>query len=197
MDDPILVDMPEALTTDRTVVRCYRPGDGEEVFAAVQESLEHILPWMPWGPGHKTVDDSETLVRRWHARWHLREDLPFGIFDRETGKFIGGTGLHRIDWNVRSFEIGYWVRKSAAGKGYVTESTIALTRLAFDTLGANRVFIRCVSENTKSEAVARRAGFVFEGTIRNSIKDATGELRNALMFSLIPEEWEQLRNKAT
>ena len=34
--------------------------------------------------------------------------------------FIGGTGLHRIDWAQRQFEIGYWCRSSRVGEGFVT-----------------------------------------------------------------------------
>jgi RimJ/RimL family protein N-acetyltransferase len=133
------------------------------------------------------------MVRAWHAKWELREDLPMGIFDRASGRFVGGSGLHRVDWNVGSFEIGYWVRKSAAGQGYITEGVRLLTGLAFDVIRANRVFIRVATENVRSAAVAKRVGYVYEGSLRNSVKDADGHLHDALMFSLIPEEWEALR----
>jgi RimJ/RimL family protein N-acetyltransferase len=195
METPILIDLPEKMQSERTILRPYRSGDGHALFEAVDESREHILPWMPWGPGHQSPTDSENLVRTWRARWELREDLPIGMWDRATGKFLGGTGLHRIDWHVRSFEIGYWIRKSGQGKGHVTDAVTMLTRLAFDSLKANRVFIRCASENVRSAAVARRVGYVYEGTLRNSIKDADGLLHDAMMFSLIPEEWEVLRTQ--
>jgi RimJ/RimL family protein N-acetyltransferase len=115
------------------------------------------------------------------------------IIHRETGRFLGGTGLHRIDWNLRSFEIGYWIRKTGQGGGHVTDAVKLLSALAFDKLEANRVFIRCAAENLRSAAVAKRAGFVYEGSIRNSIKDANGAMHDALMFSLIPDEWEARR----
>lgn len=193
MTEPILLDIPEEISSERTLVRRFQAGDGKGMFAAVDESRDHILPWMPWGPGHRSVDDSEKIVRSAHARWALREDMPMGIFERATGRFIGGTGLHRIDWNVGSFEIGYWICKSAHGHGHVTETVKLLSKLAFDVIGANRVFIRCGKENIRSAAVAERAGFIYEGTIRNSIRDAHGQLHDALMFSLIPEDWRALR----
>lgn len=119
--------------------------------------------------------------------------MPLGIFDRETGRFLGGAGLHRIDWGLRAFEIGYWIRKSAAGRGHVTDSVRLLTELAFESLAANRVFIRCAAENVRSSAVAKRAGFVYEGSLRNTIRDADGQLHDALHFSLIPEDWAKLK----
>ena len=188
-----MIDIPDEMSTDRTRLRPYRAGDGPAVFEAVDESREHILPWMPWGPTHQIPDDSEKLVRTWEGRWKLREDLPFGIFDKITGQYLGGSGLHRIDWNIRSFEIGYWIRKSAAGKGHVTDAARLLTELAFDTLSANRVFIRCAAGNLKSAAVAKRNGFVYEGSLRNTIQDADGHFHDALHFSLIPEEWKALK----
>ena len=66
----------------------------------------------------------------WAARYLLREDLAMFIFERDVmgreGRFLGGTGLHRIDWTLRSFEIGYWRRKGFGGHGYVTEAARGL-----------------------------------------------------------------------
>jgi len=197
MDVPILIDLPDKVVSERILLRPYKSGDGAALFEAVDESRSHILPWMPWGPGHQTASDSENLVRTWRARWELREDLPIGMWDRANGSFLGGTGLHRIDWHVRSFEIGYWIRASAEGKGYVTEAVRELTKLAFESLKANRVYIRCAAENLRSSAVAKRAGYIFEGSLRNSIKDADGRLHDAMVFSLIPADWQTLASKQT
>lgn len=195
MDDPLLMDLPEEICSDRTVVRCYRPGDGAGMFEAIDESREHILPWMPWGAMHGAPADSERYVRNCGGLWTLRQDLPMGMFDKATGRFIGGCGFHRIDWNVRSFEIGYWVRKSAQGMGYVTDAVRLQTGYAFDNLNANRVLIRCSTKNFRSEAVARRAGYIHEGTLRNSFRDVDGVLHDTLVFSLVPTDWAALKDR--
>lgn len=83
-------------------------------------------------------------------------------------------------------EIGYWVRLTATGRGYVTEAVRLLTRFALDVLEAQRVEIRCDERNTPSAAVARRAGYVFEGVRRNDALDAEGNVRNTLYFSRVP-----------
>jgi RimJ/RimL family protein N-acetyltransferase len=112
-----------------------------------------------------------------------------GIFER-AGRYLGGSGLHRIDWNVGSFEIGYWIRKSAHGMGYVTEATKLLTQFAFEGLHANRVFITVAAPNVRSSAIPKRLGFVHEGTLRNSVRDVEGNLHDRLIFGMIPEEWK-------
>jgi hypothetical protein len=89
---------------------------------------------MRWVHDEPSVDDSEKSVRRSMAQWILREDMRFSMHDKRTGRFIGGTGLHRPRCNDCLFEIGYWVRTSEANKGYVTEAVRALTRWAFAAL---------------------------------------------------------------
>lgn len=115
-----------------------------------------------------------------------------GIWDLEGDRFLGGTGVHRLDWGVRAFEIGYWIRASEHGKGYVTDSVKLMTDLLFNHLEANRVFMRCSTQNHRSGAIPRRLGFVHEGVARNGAKDALGNLHDMDVFSMIPEEYEKV-----
>ena len=68
-----------------------------------------------------------------------------------------------------------------------------LTWLAYDVLGANRVVIRCDAHNLRSAAVAQRAGFVHEGTLRRDTLDPAGALRDTLVFGMLREEYEAAR----
>lgn len=186
MENPVLLTLPEALVGERTLVRPWRAGDGAALFEAVEESREHIRPWLPWGPSHGCPEDSEILVRTWRANWDLRKDLSVSLWDRETGRFVGGSGLHRIDWRLRAFEIGYWIRKSAEGRGHVTEAARLLTEMAFETLDANRVLIRCATTNARSLAIPPRLGFEREGTLRNAGMDSEGRLYDVAVFGKTP-----------
>jgi RimJ/RimL family protein N-acetyltransferase len=190
---PILVDLPEQLLGERVLVRPFRPGDGQALWEAVEESREHLLPWLPWGDTHRSPADSEAFARKNHARWITREDLPVAIWERATGTFLGGSGLHRIEWDVPSFEIGYWLRRSAVGHGYMTDAVRLLCQLAFETLNANRVFIRVAVGNHRSAAIPPRLGFVCEGTFRNSKRNTRGELCDMLVFAMTPEDYDRMR----
>lgn len=183
---PILIDLPMPITTPRLILRPPQPGDGAELNRAIVESFEDLNKWMPWARERPSVEASEEHVRRASAKWILREDLLVLVFDRETGLLAGSTGLERINWNLPRFEIGYWVRKRFAGKGYITESTNALTRYAFQQLGAKRVEIRCDAKNARSLGVMNRLGFEYEGTLRrdNTHSNST-ELRDTLVYSRI------------
>src|SRR4051812_22947898 len=86
---PILREIPAELVGERVLLRPYRPGDGAQLWEAIEESREHHLPWIPWGAGHKLPADSEESARRMQVRWLLREDLPLGIWERATGRYLG------------------------------------------------------------------------------------------------------------
>jgi len=179
---PILLDFPDAFDTERLTIRSHLPGDGAELQAAVEESIEDLRPWMPWADHVPSVEEDEELVRKGRARFITREDLGLVLFLKGTHTLVGCSGLHRIDWDVRRFEIGYWVRKRFAGQGYISEAVRGITRFAFETLGARRVEIRCDARNARSRAVARRAGYELEATLRNHALAADGELRDTLIF---------------
>jgi len=184
-----LIPLFEELRGPRVVVRPYRLEDADELFAAVEESRQHLWPWLPWVIQHQTVEDTRDFILRTQANWLLREDdLTVGIFEASSGRYLGGSGLHIRGWDVPAFEIGYWIRASAEGRGHVAETVKLLTDFAFTSLGAQRVMIRCDARNTRSASVAERLGFVREALLRNDTRDANGELRSTLVYSLTPDD---------
>ena len=187
--DPLLIDVPERLETGRFILRCPQPGDGAAINAAVCDTMDELRPWMPWAQAAPLLDESEAYCRRNQARFRLREDLAFFIFEREPdgreGVLVGAAGLHRIDWAVRRFEIGYWRRAGLQGHGIVTEAVRALSRMAFDCLDARRVEIRMDDNNRPSAKVAERAGFTFEGLLRQDTLNPRGEPRDSRVYARV------------
>ena len=154
--DPLLIDVPERIDTERLVLRAPRGGDGQRVNDAIRVSHAELAPWMPWAGTMPSVDESEVHCRRQQARFILREDLVMLMFERSAdggeGELVGGSGLHRIDWSLRNFEIGYWRKAGCEGRGFVTEAVRALSRMAFDSLAARRVEIRMDDNNARAGA---------------------------------------------
>ena len=174
MINPILISLPKQIETPRLIIRPPLLGDEWEFNKAKVESHEELREWLPWAQKIPTLQESEITVREFMANWILRKDLVMFIFEKDTMKFLGGTGLHRIDWMIPRFEIGFWMRTSQAGKGYITESTNALLRFSFDWLKAARVEIRCSSKNHKSESVMKRLNLEFEGTLKKNFYNPQG-----------------------
>jgi RimJ/RimL family protein N-acetyltransferase len=189
---PLLVPLPDVIEGPRVRLRPYAREDAEALWDTIRASRAHLAPWMPWVDEYHELDDAREYVIRARARWDLREDLSVGIFARDDGRHLGGSGLHRINWPLRAFEIGYWLARDAEGRGYASETVRLLTRLAFDALDANRVEIRVDTRNDRSRRVAERLGFVLEGTLRRAAADVAGRPTSLHVFALLPDEYWRL-----
>jgi RimJ/RimL family protein N-acetyltransferase len=180
--NPLLLDIPEEIESNRLLLRAPRVGDGALVNASVRESFNDLNRWMPWAQEIPTVEESEEFARRGRIKFLSREDLPFLIFLKETSTHIGNTGLHNINWDVPAFEIGYWLHSAHHGHGYMTEAVSAITNFAFTTLNAARVQICMDSSNQRSYRVAERAGFLFECVRRCDARGVSGALRDTRVY---------------
>ena len=181
----LLLDVPEKLETERLVLRATRAGQGSVVSDAVAESFADLKCWMPWAQEPQTIEDCERHCREMHAKWHAREVLDFCFFRKDGTRFVGKGGLHTIDWSVPKFEIGYWIRSDDTRQGIATEATPALVDLARATLGAKRVEITFDARNQASRRVAEKSGFVLEGVLRHSRRDAAGGLADSCMYAQV------------
>lgn len=183
--DPILIEVPESIETERLLIAAPRPGLGPSLSVAVAESQGQLSPWMAWAQQAPSFESSEAVVRRQWAEFILRKELAFHFYDRQPQgrRLLGGIGLHGIDWGARRFELGYWVRSGAEGKGYVSEAVTALTRMAFQDLRARRVEIRMDDGNLRSRAVAERCGFVLEGVLHCDSLDPQGQPRDTRVYA--------------
>ena len=187
--DPLLIDVPDRVETERLVLRVPRAGDGRVLNDAIRVSHEELLPWLPWAGTLPSVDESEAHCRRQRARFILREDFLLLLFlrsaDAAEGELVGGCGLHRIDWSLRKFEIGYWRKTGCGQRGLVTEAVRALARLAFDALDARRVEIRMDDRNVRSWKLAERAGFTLEALLRFDSVTPANEPRSTRIYARV------------
>jgi RimJ/RimL family protein N-acetyltransferase len=183
---PLLRDIPEQFETERLVVRCPRAGDGRAVHEAVVETLAELRAWpasLPWSLAEPSVDASELFCREGQVDFLARRQLPMLLFLKDGNVYVGGSGLHSVDWSVPRFEIGYWCRRRYQGRGLVTEAVAAITGLAFTTLGARRVASLPDERNVASRRVVERAGYTLEGVMRHERMTPDGEPCNTCLYA--------------
>ena len=190
--EAILRDFPDQIESERLIIRVPRAGDGRALRDAIADSLDRLKPWFPWAQEAGSVEEREIFIRQKIAQFALKEDMLLGLYLKaEAGKLVGGSGLHVRNWDVPAFEIGYWIRSGYEGQGLVSEAVAAITRFGFQVVGAQRIMIRCDVRNVRSQAVAQRAGYQYEGTFRNAERRAdTGELTDMLYFALTPADFQ-------
>jgi RimJ/RimL family protein N-acetyltransferase len=134
----------------------------------------------------ETVIDQFALNWRAFAATGTASGVAFAITDAGSGELVGCCGVD--DWTGEDVaQFGYWIAANARGRGYATRTAILMTRWLFE-LGAARVFLTIVAGNEDSVAVARRAGFVYEGTMR-SHGVWQGQRCDVMWFAALPREW--------
>lgn len=182
--NPILREIPYTFDTERLTIRGPLPGDGERVRTAVLESQAELKQWMPWAVNVDSAEGYEIRVREGQLNYLGRKNFWLLIFLKDSPTLIGSSGLHDVNWDVPSFEIGYWLHTNHTGQGYITEAVNSICHFAFTHFQAQRLTIRCNSDNKRSAAVARRCGFTFEGTHQHDSRHhLTQELTSTYIFA--------------
>lgn len=175
--------LPPEIITPRLILRPPRAGDGPMVNEAIRESFDELSRWMEWAKELPTVEQTEAFARLNAEKYNDADEAGLWMIHRQSGRFIGGSGLPSIKWDVPSFEIGCWCRTSEIGKGYVTEATWAIAQTLFDSVGAKRVELRMDDRNARSWRVAERLGFELEAVLKRDSRANDGSLRDTRVYA--------------
>jgi RimJ/RimL family protein N-acetyltransferase len=141
-----------------------------------------------------STGDAEDVIREFTSSWEAfattgtpGAGVAFAIVDAGSGDLAGCCGLD--DWSPSDVaQLGYWIGPRARGRGYATRAATLLTRWLFEC-GAARVVLKIVAGNDASVAVARRAGFQCEGTMRDH-GVWQGERCDVLLFAAVAIDWD-------
>jgi RimJ/RimL family protein N-acetyltransferase len=154
-------------------------------YNGVLDRLGHPNPPLSTADAEAVID---TFALNWrtYATTGTPSGVAFAIVDATSGELAGCCGVD--DWSKADVaQIGYWIAPAARGHGHATRAVVLLTRWLFE-LGAARVFLTIVAGNDASVAVARRAGFVQEATLRaHGVWE--GQRCDVLLFAALPLEW--------
>jgi RimJ/RimL family protein N-acetyltransferase len=115
---------------------------------------------------------------------------------REPGKLIGSTRFLDIQPPHRKLEIGWtWLHPDYWATGINRECKRLLLSYCFERLGVSRVQLKTDENNVRSRAAIQKIGGRFEGILRNEQIRANGTKRNSAFYSIIEEEWPELRDR--
>jgi RimJ/RimL family protein N-acetyltransferase len=178
------------IETPRIVIRCWSPEDAVLVKTAEDESRDHLRPFMLWADRMpEPLNDVVDKLRLFRSWFDTGEDFMFGAFSKDTpSRCIGGTGLHARA-GKGGMEIGYWIHADHVRKGIATEMAGALTRVAFEIGRMRWVEIRCASKNVASAGIPAKLGFTHEATLKDRLTNASGEVDDALVFTLLARDY--------
>ncbi|NWF63179.1 MAG: GNAT family N-acetyltransferase [Chloroflexi bacterium] len=180
---------PFAKLTDGFVtIRPYEFGEEHALFAAVQESLGELHPWMSWATEKYTLQTARDFIAIARAEWSRGTLYSFAITHAESGDFLGGCGLSQFHPVYQFCNLGYWVRASKHGQGIAVRAAKLAARFAFERAKAIRAEIVIAKENHASKRVAEKLGAHYEGLLLNRMT-VRENIYDAHMFSLLPADF--------
>lgn len=151
-----------------------RPDDDSGVLELVEVARDGVHPpdQMPFGSPWTDASPAWLGINTMQFYWAKRAGL--NILDwrvnfliRVDGQVIGVQELAATDFaRLREVRSGSWLGKRYQGNGYGTEMRAAILLFAFDYLGAELARSAAWTENTASNRVSEKLGYVPDGSFR-------------------------------
>jgi len=188
--------------TPHLILRTFEPADAAALWLAITESRDTLWPWLPWARDeHLTLAQTSFSIEKFRRSLaHTGPDAPpinliIGVFDRASGRLLGGTGAHTFRPAPHQAEIGYWTRTSERRRGLCTRAAAAMVSWCFAPQasggwGLRRVEIVCAGANTASASVCRRLGARQEAHSPAERWIPGRGWDDTIRFGILSQEWD-------
>ena len=172
-----------------------RPLIESDAAALVQAAADGEL----WNLPYTVVPSADTVDAYIHTALEGQVNgtaIPFVIELIDSGQVIGTTRLWKIDRKNQKIEIGHtWISASWQRTCVNTEVKFLMLCYAFEQLNCIRVQFTTDEKNEKSRKTILRLGATEEGIVRHERIMPDGRKRNSVRFSIIDDEWPDIRYK--
>lgn len=161
------IHLPFDIKASRVTARQITVEMAEELFKVIDGSRKHLREFLYWVDGVQVWADEQAAIEMFLENWNNGSGFAYALFD-EQEQIIGTVDVHNISYKDNFASFGYWIKKSATGKGYLAEILPEIEQEFFKA-GLHRMVIECVVENIPSAHVAIRGGYSFEGIAKERI----------------------------
>ncbi|ASW56336.1 GNAT family N-acetyltransferase [Plantactinospora sp. KBS50] len=153
------------VSTPRAHVRPLTGHDADAVAEVFGDKL--TLRWLPL-PQPGTVDAVRWCTEAAQERRDSGSGDHYGVVRREDDRLVGCLWTKRTDWACRVTEVSYAIAPEARGFGLAAEAVDAAAIALILEHGFHRVEVRVAPGNTPARRVVEKAGFSYEGLLRNA-----------------------------
>lgn len=168
----------------RTRIKAWELSDAKDLAAAIsntkiQDNLRDGLPYP-----YTEQDASEYISSMLSAD----KNNTFAFAITVDNKVIGSIGVFRQgNIHIQTAELGYFIAEEYWGKGIMTEAVQQICKYVFDNSDIIRIYAEPFAYNNASCRVLEKAGFQYEGTLRNNaVKN--GKVIDMKMYSRLKTE---------
>lgn len=166
-------------------IRPFRAEDAPAIAAACQDP--DVPRWIPIIPVPYTEVDARRFILLSLQAWNDGSGYEFAIVDARTDRYVGSVGIQPGS-NPRRHAVGYMVAPEMRGRGIATRGLKLAVRWAFENLAVERLALWTLPGNVASQRVAEKAGFRWEGIVRNWDSGRDGQPLDVVMFSMTPDD---------
>lgn len=151
------------LETPRLIMRPFEMKDAEAMFAMDSTPIVHRYLWQK---PSQNIQETITIIEYIQRQYQENKIGRYATFLKETGEFIGWTGIKYINDHVENgatnfYDYGYRLAEEHWNKGYATEASIAWVDYAFNQMNLNEMNAYTHAENGASNHVLQKVGFQF------------------------------------
>ena len=162
-------------------IRKWELADAKDLATALsnRKILDNLRDGLPYP--YTEQDGKDFIV----AMLAADENFTFAFAITLDGKVIGSIGAFRQE-NIHKHtaELGYYIAEEHWGKGIMTEAVKQLCDYVFSHTDMIRIYAEPFAYNIGSQRVLEKAGFQYEGTLRNNaVKN--GKILDMKMYSIL------------
>lgn len=180
--------------TPRLLLRPFRRRDVTPMHDAIRASLPELVQWLPWAIGYdRSV--AQRFVRESASAWNDGRAFDFALrLPDEPDFHVGNVSVWPTSMPNRIGEIGYWIRSDLTGEGLGTEATARALQIGFEELEYHKVILRIAAGNERSDRIAKRVGFNYDGMLRHEVRVGDNWLDHSA-WSVLELEWPGIKQQ--
>lgn len=143
-------------------LRQFTTDDLESVFVGLSDA--RVIKY--YGISFETIEATKAQMAWYNQLFEAETGIWWAIVD-SSGDFIGAVGFNGWIKQHKRAELGFWLLPDYWRRGIVSEVLPYVCRFAFDSMDLHRIHAEVETENIASKNALIKAGFVFEGTMRD------------------------------
>lgn len=166
------------------------PIHAESLYNLVNANRTYLRKWLPWVDNMQSMANFQQYIINCSKQAKAQTDFGYAIIINKN--MAGRIGMHHINHQNKTGEIGYWLANGLQGRGIITKCCHALIHHGFTQLNLNRIEIKCAVGNGKSKAVAEKLQFKPEGILRQA-EWLNDKFIDLYLYAIIREDWNDLQ----
>lgn len=179
------------IDTARCRLRCPSVDDIQHILSAT--TFAGFNDGMQWEPP-ETIDELDRALRESLIAWDEGKIFTFTIADPVLDRLLGRIGICKTD-RLNLWNLSFWTHPEHQGKGYMTESVLAILEFGFSQLDATQIQASYALWNKSSQRVLEKVGMKSIAYIPHAFQKK-GRWVEANKTSITQQQWLTLNYSA-